>query len=336
MAAEQRDILRQPPPQQPPWRTARRIGIHTSTAGGVETAAERAYRLGCSCFQVFSSSPRQWKPYALAQQQCEVMTRLRQKYDLQPLVIHANYLINLAAVNENFYRQSIAAFRGEVERALALCAEYLVVHPGSHRGMAREVGLKRAAAAIEQAVEGLDVRARGLAVLIENTAGSEFSLGGTFEQVTELVNELRAHVPVAACIDTCHTHVAGYDIVSEDGYETTMEFLEEAIGLENVRVWHCNDAKAARGSKLDRHQHVGRGTIGLETFRRLLNDPRTAHAAFIAETPIDEPGDDLRNVETLKKLVGPAATEQARGRTAAAKSVRSETKSRHSRTKASK
>jgi deoxyribonuclease-4 len=308
MAAEQRDILKRPAPKQPPWRTARRIGIHTSTAGGVETAAERAYRLGCSCFQVFSSSPRQWKPYALGEQQCEVMTRLRQQYDLKPLVIHANYLINLAAANEGFYRQSIAAFRGEVERALALCAEFLVVHPGSHRGMTRAAGLQRAAEAIERAVEGLDVRSRGLTVLIENTAGSEFSLGGSFEQVIELLNELRAHVPVAACIDTCHTHVAGYDIISDEGYAITMEFLDRTVGLPNVPVWHCNDAKAARGSRLDRHQHVGKGTIGLPLFRRLLNDPRTAHAAFIAETPIDEPGDDARNVETLKRLVAAPAT----------------------------
>ena len=119
MAQEQKDILKQPAPKEPPWRTSRRIGIHTSTAGGVETAAERAYRLGCSAFQVFSSSPRQWKPYGLAASQCEVMSQLRAKYDLKPLVIHANYLINLAAVNARFYEQSIQAFRGEVERALA-------------------------------------------------------------------------------------------------------------------------------------------------------------------------------------------------------------------------
>jgi deoxyribonuclease-4 len=306
MAAEQKDILKQPAPKTPPWRTSRRIGIHTSTAGGVETAAERAYRLGCSAFQVFSSSPRQWKPYALAAQQCEVMTQLRTKYDLKPLVIHANYLINLAAVNEQFYRNSIAAFRGEVERALALCAEYLVVHPGSHRSMTREQGLTRAAEAIERAVEGLELKKGGLTVLIENTAGSEFSLGGSFEQVIELIEKLQTHVPVAACIDTCHTHVAGYDMVSEEGYATTMEFLDRTIGLKNVPVWHCNDAKAARGSKLDRHQHVGKGMIGLEPFRRLLNDSRTKHAAFIAETPIDEPGDDARNVETLKRLVNDA------------------------------
>jgi len=128
--AEEQDILKMPPPKTPPVRTSRRIGIHTSTAGGVETAAERAYRLGCSTFQVFSSSPRQWKPYGLAKSQCEVMSSLREKYDLKPLVIHANYLVNLAGGNAEFHRKSIEAFRGEVERALALCAEYLVLHPG--------------------------------------------------------------------------------------------------------------------------------------------------------------------------------------------------------------
>ncbi|HVO60060.1 MAG TPA: deoxyribonuclease IV, partial [Terriglobales bacterium] len=143
----------------------------------------------------------------------------------------------------------------------------------------------------------------GLSVLIENTAGAEFSLGSSFDQVAEVLYLLRDVVPVAACIDTCHVHVAGYDIVTPDGLQKTLAQLDSAIGLKNVRVWHCNDAKAERGSKLDRHQHIGQGTIGIEPFRRLLNDKRLSRAAFIAETPIDEPGDDRRNVETLKKLV---------------------------------
>jgi deoxyribonuclease-4 len=303
--AKEQDILKQPPPKESPWRTARRIGIHTSTAGGVETAAERAYRLGCSCFQVFSSSPRQWKPYALGKPQCETMQRLREKYDLRPLVIHSNYLINLAGGNPEFHTKSVAAFRAELERGLALCAEYLVLHPGSFRGQSREEGLARVAQAITQAAEGLDLAKGGLTVLIENTAGSEFSLGGSFEQVAELVARLRGLVPVAACMDTCHIHVAGYDIVSEAGYAETLAKIDTSIGLANIPVWHCNDAKAARGSRLDRHQHIGEGTISLEPFRRLLNEPRLAQAAFIAETPIDAPGDDRRNVETLKRLVEP-------------------------------
>jgi deoxyribonuclease IV len=298
-----KDILKQPPPAKPPKLTSRRIGIHTSTAGGVENAAERAYRLGCNTLQIFSSSPRQWKPYDLGASQCEVMNELRQKYDLKPLVIHTNYLVNVAAINSGFHEKSILAFRAEVERALALCADYLVLHPGSYRGMTREEGLQRAAAAIDVATKGLDLRRNGLTILIENTAGAEFSLGGSFEQVAELLHYLRGIVPVAACLDTCHTHVAGYDIVSDTGYRDTVKQIESTIGIADVRVWHCNDAKAARGSKLDRHQHIGKGSIGLEAFRRLLNDPQFKHAAFIAETPIDEPGDDLRNIATLKSLV---------------------------------
>ncbi len=157
---KEKDILRLlPPPKRPPKLTARRIGIHTSTAGGVENAAERAYRLGCNAFQIFSSSPRQWEPYDLARPQCDEMGRLREQYGLKPLVIHANYLVNLAGGNPEFHAKSIAAFRGEVERALALCAEFLVLHPGSFRGSSREEGLQRAALAIEQAVDGLDLAA---------------------------------------------------------------------------------------------------------------------------------------------------------------------------------
>ncbi len=304
---KEKDILKLlPAPERPPKLTARRIGIHTSTAGGAENAAERAYRLGCNAFQIFSSSPRQWKPYDLTRSQCSEMTRLREQYGLKPLVIHANYLVNLAGGNPEFHAKSIAAFRGEVERALALCAEFLVLHPGSFRGSSREEGLQRVALAIEQAVDGLDLAAGNLRILIENTAVSEFSLGGNFEQVAELLYLLSDFVPAGACIDTCHTHVAGYDIVSQGGFAETLDQLERTIGLKNVYVWHCNDAKAARGSKLDRHQHIGKGAIGLEPFRRLLNDARLAHAAFIAETPIDEPLDDLTNVNALKALVGEA------------------------------
>jgi deoxyribonuclease IV len=310
---KEKDILKLlPPPKRPPKLTSRRIGIHTSTAGGVENAAERAYRLGCNAFQIFSSSPRQWKPYELSRPQCDEMGRLRKLYSLTPLVIHANYLVNLAGGNPEFHAKSIAAFRGEVERALALGAEFLVLHPGSFRGSSREEGLQRVALAIEQAVDGLDLAAGKLRILIENTAGSEFSLGGNFEQVAELLYLLSDFVPSGACIDTCHTHVAGYDIVSEEGFAETLDQLERTVGLKNVYVWHCNDAKAARGSKLDRHQHIGKGCIGLEPFRRLLNDPRLAHAAFIAETPIDEPLDDLANVNALKALVGAAPKQTKR------------------------
>src|SRR3954468_7797350 len=211
------DILHCPAPKRPPRLTSRRIGIHTSSAGGVQNAAERAYRLGCNTFQIFSSSPRQWAPYELGQPQCAEMNRLRAQYDLKPLVIHTNYLVNMASSNEVFLQKSMEAFRGEVERALALCADYLVLHPGSFRGADREQGLLRTAAAIAASTQALDLAQGGLTILIENTAGSEFSLGGSFEQVAEILQRLEGILPVAACIDTCHTHVSGYDIVSREG-----------------------------------------------------------------------------------------------------------------------
>jgi hypothetical protein len=165
--AREQDILKRSPPKRPPALTSRRIGIHTSSAGGVQWAAERAYRLGCNTFQIFSSSPRQWAPHDLDRPQCEQMKRLRGQYDLKPLVIHTNYLVNLAGVNELFLKKSVEAFRGEIERALALCAEYLVLHPGSFRGSDREQGLVRTVAAIAAAAQGLDLDKSGLTILIE-------------------------------------------------------------------------------------------------------------------------------------------------------------------------
>jgi len=187
---------------------------------------------------------------------------------------------------------------------LALGAEYLVLHPGSWRGMSREQGLELAANSIEAAIAGLPWADCNFRILIENTAGAEFSLGGSFDQVGELVGRLGSVAPVGVCLDTCHTHVAGYDLVSAEGYEATVAQIAGMIGLENVRVWHMNDAKAAMGSKLDRHEHIGEGTIGREPFRRILNDARFGHCAFIAETPVDEEGDQERDLLALKILAG--------------------------------
>ncbi len=284
-----------------------RIGIHLSTAGGVFRAAERAHEVGANTFQIFSSSPRMWRPSELAAEHCERMRELRDTYDVSPLVIHASYLINLASQSEEVRRNSIQGFRGEVERALALGAEYLVLHPGSWRGLTREQGMEHVANAIQQAITGLNLEGCGFRILIENTAGAEFSLGGSFEQVGELVSRLRSIAPVGACLDTCHVHVSGYDIVTPDGYAETMAEVERLIGFDTVRVWHMNDAKAARGSKLDRHEHIGEGTIGAGAFRRLLRDARFAHCAFIAETPVDDPGDTERNVNVLRSLAARSA-----------------------------
>ncbi len=284
-----------------------RIGIHLGTAGGASNAVERAREIGANTFQIFSASPRMWRAPKVDPKQAERMRALRTSLDVGPLVIHTNYLVNVCSQTDDVREKSIVAFRGEIERALAFGAEYLVLHPGSWKGLTRDDGLKLAADSIERAIDGLPWQGTDFHILIENTAGAEFSLGGSFEQVAELVARLKHAAPVGVCLDTCHTHVAGYDLTSDEGYEQTMKQAADTVGLAAVRVWHCNDAKAARGSKLDRHEHIGQGTMGVEPFRRLLNDKRFAHCAFIAETPVDEPGDDERNVRVLKSLVSTAA-----------------------------
>jgi len=284
-------------------KTVKRIGVHLGTAGGASNAVERAREIGANTFQFFSSSPRMWRAPKVDPKQAERMRSLRAALDVSPLVIHTSYLVNVCSQIDTVRENSIAAFRGEIERALTFGADYLVLHPGSWKGLTRDEGLKLAADSITRAMDGLAWQGTGFHILIENTAGAEFSLGGSFEQVAELVALLKACAPVGVCLDTCHTHVAGYDMVTEEGYAETMKQVGATVGFEAVRVWHCNDAKAVRGSRLDRHEHIGQGTMGVESFRRLLNDKRFSHAAFIAETPVDEPGDEERNVRVLKSLV---------------------------------
>ena len=245
----------------------KRIGVHLGTTGGASNAVEVAQEIGANTFQIFSSSPRMWRAPKVDPKQAVRMRELRAKLDVGPLVIHTSYLVNLCSQSDEVREKSVVAFRGEIERALALGSEYLVLHPGSWKGLTRDEGLRLAADSITRAIDGIPWQGTSFHILIENTAGSEFSLGGSFEQVAELVERLKPSAPMGVCLDTCHTHVAGYDLVSDEGYEETMRQAGQTVGFDAVRVWHCNDAKAARGSKLDRHEQIGKGTIGVEPFR---------------------------------------------------------------------
>lgn len=242
--------------------------------------------------QVFTSSPRQWRAPAIAPERAAAMRQLCAQHQLTPLVVHANYLINLAGANPEFHEKSLTAFRGELERAAAIGAQYLVLHPGSGEAA-------RCTDSIRAAAHGFTWGA--LTLLIENTAGGGQHLGGSFAQLGAMLTALRG-LPVAACIDTCHAWVAGYDLVSETGYAATMQELDEHVGLSHVPVWHANDAKAGCGSHLDRHEHIGAGQLGEATFQRFLHDPRCAHAAFILETPVDDPADQAHDLAALRRL----------------------------------
>jgi len=228
------------------------------------------------------------------------ITRIR--HDLTPLVIHDNYLINLASVHEIVRAQSIQAFRGELERAIALGAEYLVAHPGNYKGQTIEQGILNVLEGVATAAAGLNFGK--LMLLIENTAGSGAQLGSRFEEL-QVMREYAANMtdlPVGFCLDTCHLLAAGFDVANEDGLRHTIAEAERLLGLENVRVIHANDSKTPLGSHVDRHQNIGEGYIGLNGFRRILTHPGLRNKAFILETPVDKEGDDKRNLDTLKLL----------------------------------
>jgi deoxyribonuclease-4 len=280
-----------------------RLGIHTSTAASLENAALHAADLGANTFQIFSSSPRMWCARMPDPGQIKLLKAARRRFDLNPLVIHVSYLVNLASADPVIRAKSIAAFRGELERAAAIGAEYLVLHPGSHKGRSVEEGIADFVAALRDAAAGF--HARGLTVLLENTAGAGSHLGSRFEElaaIRERAGKL-TRLPIGYCLDTCHLLAAGFDISTPAGLRSTVRSAESLLGLENVRVFHVNDSKTPLGSRVDRHANIGEGHIPLAAFRRILQHPKLRAKPFILETPIDEPGDDRRNLDTLKRLV---------------------------------
>ncbi|MGA2268318.1 MAG: deoxyribonuclease IV [Bryobacteraceae bacterium] len=280
-----------------------RLGIHTSIAASLEKAALHAAELGANTFQIFSASPRTWRAGAPDPGQVKLLRAARQRYDLNPLAIHVNYLVNLASADPVIRAKSIAAFRGELERAAAIGAEYLVLHPGSHKGRSAEEGITAFVRALGDAAVGF--HSRGLTVLLENTAGAGSHLGGRFEELAAIRERAGdvTDLPIGYCLDTCHLLAAGFDIATPAGLRATVRHAERLLGLGNVHVIHANDSKTQLGSRVDRHAHIGEGHIGLAAFRRILTHPALREKPFILETPIDEPGDDRRNLDTLKRLV---------------------------------
>jgi deoxyribonuclease IV len=302
----------EPEPLPPAWMDGGlRLGIHTSIAGSYVNALESARKLGCNALQIFSASPRMWQggPSRIPEAEAAPFRARREELALGPLVIHANYLINLAAVQPMLRARSIQAFQDELLRALALGADFLVVHPGSRGEATPEQAVATVIESVKQATKRIQLG--NLRILIENTAGMGACVGCRLEEIGQILFGLR-DLSVAACFDTAHLFAAGYDIASESGLASTLDLLESTIGLDFVPVFHINDSKIPLGGKVDRHAHLGEGKIGAEAFQRILMHPRLGAAppeglvgrAFILETPIDDPGDDRRNVAKLWQLAG--------------------------------
>jgi len=292
-----------------------RIGIHTSIATSLENAALKAVELGANTFQIFSASPRMWRASMPRRDEILAQQRARERLDLLPLVIHVNYLINLASLDPVLREKSITSFRGELERAEAIGAEYLVTHPGSYRGQPIDQALAAFVLGMAEAADG--GIAPHVTVLLENTAGYGAQIGSRLDELQTIreLAERETHLKIGYCLDTCHLLAAGFDVASEAGLQKAVAEADRILGIANVKVIHANDSKTPLGSHMDRHANIGEGYIGAAGFRRILAHPKLREKPFILETPNENDGDDRRNVEKLKSL-SPAEPKRASIRSA--------------------
>ena len=280
------------------------IGAHMSIAGGLHLALERGREVGCGAVQIFLKNQRQWAANALGAEDVQMFRATRRRTGIRHCFAHSSYLLNLASPDPAAWAQSVSAFTDELERAEALELSCVVIHPGSHMGAGLEVGLRRVTAALDETLgrtAGYRVK-----VALENTAGGGNSLGRTFGELATLIDRAARPERLGVCVDTCHLFAAGYDLRTETGYRRAMTECETTVGRRRVLAFHLNDARARLGSGLDRHEHIGRGFLGLRAFRSLMNDRRFTRVPKVLETPKEpEPTADLRNLATLRKLRRP-------------------------------
>ena len=277
------------------------IGAHESIAGGIHRAFERAEIAGCRTLQVFTKNSNQWRANALTDEDIASYKTAFMKSSIRPVVAHDSYLINLAARDDSILKKSRDAFADEIMRCDVLGIPYLNFHPGSHMGAGEEEGIKRIVESLNEAHD----RTKGarVASVIETTAGQGSAIGYRFEHLRKIMDGVEHPDRMRVCVDTCHIFAAGYDISKEEAYQKTMEEFDTVIGLTKLAAIHMNDSKKPLGSHIDRHEHIGKGAIGKEGFRLIMQDERLAGIPKILETP---KGEDLRedriNLATLRRL----------------------------------
>ena len=297
-----------------------RLGAHLSIGGGLPRAVDRAVVARCDTLQIFTKSAGQWRARPLPDAEIAEFRRKVAASGIHPVFAHNSYLINVAAAAPALRAQSIAALWEEIERAEALGLDGLIMHPGSHTTGTEADGLRLIAEALGELLSRRRLKTR---ILLEHTAGQGTNLGHRFEHLAAILEGLRWSRRVGVCLDTCHLVAAGYDITSPPGYRDTFRQLDAVVGLDRVWAFHLNDSKKPCGSRVDRHEHIGQGCLGLETFRRLLNDRRFRYAPMILETPKDDERErkqsrvapleidpyDAMNLATLRSLLAPRRPE---------------------------
>lgn len=278
---------------------ARLIGAHMPTSGGFGEAVRKGSEIGCTAVQVFTSSPQQWRAKKITDEMVEDFLAAREETGLDWMISHDSYLINLAATEEDLRKKSMEALIAEMERCSKLRIPYVVSHMGAHKGEGEEKGLKRLTKSTRSV---LAETPEDVSLAMETTAGTGSSLGYRFEHLAEVLEGCGWPERLVVCLDTCHVFAAGYDIRTEEGYEAMIEEFGSLVGLERIVCIHANDSLHPFGSRKDRHAHIGEGEIGPEAFRRIVNDPRLAHAPLIVETPDAETMHEV-NVRRLTEML---------------------------------
>ena len=277
-----------------------RIGFHVSISGGFSLSVRRAFELGCTCMQIFSRNPRGWTVKPIDRGDVAEFKKLREQWDIGPVFVHTNYLINLASPKPDLYQRSIEQFVIDLERTEQLGAEYLVTHLGSASGKEAGWMIERVSEALNYAMKFHPPKAM---VLLENTAGEKGDVGYTLEQVQEVIGQLHESPFIGLCYDTCHGFAAGYDIRSQKGVDALARTIDTTVGLKRLKGLHLNDCLRDFNSHVDRHWHIGEGKIGPDGFRLLLNHPAFRDIPKIMETPKETEEDDPRNMKVVRSLI---------------------------------
>ena len=276
-----------------------KFGMHVSISGSIDMAVDRARKNNCGTFQIFTRNPRGWKLRDLVDEEVEKFVEKIKLFEIDPPVAHMPYLPNLSSPNDDVHIKSIDSLIADFERCGRLNIPYLVVHLGSHMGTGREDGLKRLVDACSKAFNKVE---NDVVLLLENTAGQKNSMGSSFEDLSDILKQLKHIDRIGVCFDTCHAFAAGYDLRNVESVENTLREFDQIIGLNEIKILHANDAKGELASGFDRHEHIGFGRIGEAGFRAILHNKNVRNLPVILETPFDDRGNDVSNIAKLREL----------------------------------